>query len=280
MATRGMLFVVAAGLLLAAGCSTVQKGTAAGGAIGATTGAAYAHLATGSSATAGGLVGLGLGAATGAIAADYYYSDEDAGELENLSSSVNELSKELTARENALKQKDALLAKEKAQQKALLEAYEKLRSQKPKLAANVSENVKVTATPEGITYTILSEVLFDSGQATLTEAGKGTLHQAAQAISRNYPDADVQVRGHTDNVPIKYSPFDSNWDLSCARALAVLEHLIESEGFAPKRLMAAGCGQMRPVASNSSPEGRRQNRRAELVVRPAHIKVAEVRASD
>ncbi len=279
MATRKMLTVVAAGLLLAAGCSWVQKGTAAGGALGASTGAAYAHAATGTSGWTGGLVGLGLGAAAGAIAADYYF-DEDSGELEKLSSSMDELSKELAAQESTLKQKDALLAKEKAQQKALLEAYEKLRSEKPELAANIGDNVRVTATPDGITYTILSEVLFDSGQATLTDAGKATLHQAAQAIRQNYPDADTQVRGHTDDVPIKYSPYESNWELSCARALAVLHYLIESEGFDPERLMAAGCGEMRPVASNNTPEGRRQNRRAELVVRPAHIKVAEVRASD
>jgi chemotaxis protein MotB len=268
-------------MVLMAGCTAVQKGSAAGGAVGGATGAAVGHYLTGAGGVTGGVVGLGLGATAGAIAADHYYDEDESAEMEELTATVDQLSAELAEKDRTLQEERAALEKEKAQQKALLEAYEKARKGGSKtLQASAPANVQVTEGDNTITYTILSEVLFDSGQAELTAAGKSALHEAARAIRRDYPDAHIEVRGHTDNVPIRYSSHKSNWHLSCARAVAVVQHLIEAESFDPSRLAATGCGEARPIASNNTADGRRRNRRAELVVRPAAVKVAEVRASN
>jgi chemotaxis protein MotB len=127
---------------------------------------------------------------------------------------------------------------------------------------------------------MLAEVLFDSGEADLTSDGKSIMRKAAAHIRQEFPDAQIEVRGHTDNVPIRYSPYKSNWDLSCARAVSVVRHLIESEGFTADKLMATGCGDTRPVASNNSAAGRRKNRRAEIIVRPQGVEVAKVDGAD
>jgi len=80
------------------------------------------------------------------------------------------------------------------------------------------------------------------------------------------------VEGHTDNEPIKYSGWRSNWELSSGRALAVVHYLIDKRNLEPDRIRAVGFGEFQPVASNDAPEGRRQNRRVEIVILPAAIK--------
>ncbi len=78
---------------------------------------------------------------------------------------------------------------------------------------------------------------------------------------------NLQVAGHTDNVPIQNSAFASNWELSCARALAVVHSLI-AQGVPPDLLSAAGYGQFDPAGSNDTPIGRQGNRRTEIVLQP------------
>lgn len=77
---------------------------------------------------------------------------------------------------------------------------------------------------------------------------------------------DMRVEGHSDNVPIHNATFGSNWDLSTARAMAVATMLIDESGVDPKRMSIAGYAQYHPVASNDTPEGRRANRRVDIVV--------------
>lgn len=268
---------LALAVVIAAGCTPVQKGSAVGGLVGGGTGAAVGHYASSMGGVPGGLIGLGLGATAGAVAGEHLYGTEENEDLAEMTGELERLENEVGAREKELSAKQQALEREKAQQRALLEQYDKLRNSRAKLQADAPAKVQVSAEKDKVTYTILSEVLFDSGRAELTGAGKSALHQAVSAIRGRHPDARIEVRGHTDNVPIKYSSYKSNWDLSCARAVAVVHHLIESEGFNPERLTAVGCGETRPVASNSSAAGRRKNRRAELVVRPGDVKVAEVR---
>jgi len=268
----GRMVALSLGVVIIAlvGCTPVQKGTVAGGAAGGAAGATIGHYATSAGGVPGAIIGFGLGSVAGAIASDYYYGndiDEDA--LARAAAEADRLSKELSAKEAALQERDALLAKEKAQQQAVLEAYEKLR------ASAGDADVQISGDTGTVTYTLLSEVLFDSGRAELSSQGKKALKQAAASIRSNYPDAEIEVRGHTDNVPIRYSSFRSNWDLSCARAVAVVRYLVESEGFEAQKLLATGCGDTRPVASNATAEGRRKNRRAEIVVRPRKVQIAE-----
>ncbi|HEY0466801.1 MAG TPA: OmpA family protein, partial [Polyangiaceae bacterium] len=111
-----------------------------------------------------------------------------------------------------------------------------------------------------------NEVLFDSGRTELKPAGKDALVSVAQVL-KTIEKRHLQVAGHTDNVPIQNAAFASNWELSCARALAVVRFLI-AQGVAPDLLSAAGYGQFDPAAGNDTPAGRQSNRRTEIVLQP------------
>jgi chemotaxis protein MotB len=106
-------------------------------------------------------------------------------------------------------------------------------------------------------------VFFESGDDRIKPAAALTLQTLAPHLAKS--DVDVRVEGHTDNRPISNSRFRSNWELSTARATVVLAKLA-AEGVAAPRLSAAGYGEFRPLASNAADDGRKQNRRVDLVV--------------
>jgi chemotaxis protein MotB len=132
---------------------------------------------------------------------------------------------------------------------------------------------------KGLVITFVSEVLFDSGKAILKKDSLPSLDKVAKILNENVPDNNIGVEGYTDNQPIKYSNWKSNWELSAHRALSVLEYL-ESRGIDPKRLSASGYGEFRPVASNDTTEGRATNRRVEIVIYPKTMKKIENKFSD
>lgn len=278
MAGKMLIAALVVGLVAASGCSSVQKGTAVGGATGSGVGAMVGHTASGMGSGPGALAGFGVGAIAGAIAADYYYGEDDTEDLTAASATIERLNRQLQGRDARMAELSTSLEREKAQQKALLQAYDKARQGRGTLQANVPAPAE--SDKGAVTITLLSGVLFASGSADLTQEGKAALKQAAGTVRSKYPNAAIEVRGHTDNVPIKYSSFKSNWDLSCARALAVARHLIEAEGFDPARVTTRGYGETRPVASNNTDAGRKKNRRAEIIVRPGGLQVADVTASD
>jgi chemotaxis protein MotB len=116
------------------------------------------------------------------------------------------------------------------------------------------------------------DVLFASGSATLGAEGVQTLTEVGRVLAE-LEDRTFQVEGHTDNVPIS-GTFRSNWELSSARALSVVRVLIDA-GVPPERLSGAGYGEYQPVASNEDSEGRRLNRRIEIVMLPNLDVIAE-----
>ena len=109
-------------------------------------------------------------------------------------------------------------------------------------------------------------ILFDPGKTDIKPAGKDAIAQVTQILS-GIEGRKFQVTGHTDNIPIKSHKFKSNWELSTARALQVVNLMI-ADGMAPNRLSAAGYADTLPVGDNSTEEGRRMNRRIEIVVQP------------
>jgi chemotaxis protein MotB len=121
----------------------------------------------------------------------------------------------------------------------------------------------------GDRFVFESEVLFPSGQATMTPEGLQTMDRLAQAIvelSQTIPpeiDWALQVDGHTDIRPINSPQFPSNWELSTARAASVVKYLI-SRGVPAKRLVAAGYGEFAPISTGTDDASLRQNRRIEL----------------
>jgi len=78
----------------------------------------------------------------------------------------------------------------------------------------------------------------------------------------------VRIEGHTDNVPIHDAQFDSNWELSSARATRIARLILDMKAIPPDRISAAGYAEYHPVATNDTPEGRAENRRVDLVVMP------------
>lgn len=108
-------------------------------------------------------------------------------------------------------------------------------------------------------------LLFPSGSARLNQKASSVLRQIGQLIKQQ-PDRHFQIEGHTDNVPISTGRFPSNWELSSARALSVV-HMLIREGVLPQQVSAAGYGEFHPLGDNSTTDGRRMNRRIEIIMR-------------
>jgi len=109
------------------------------------------------------------------------------------------------------------------------------------------------------------DVLFPSGVAVLSRDGELSLMEVA-VILRQFPDRRFMVAGHTDNQPVKEA-YKDNWELSVARALVVTRFLVEAKMKA-QNIVAAGYGEYDPIASNATPDGRRENRRIEIILLP------------
>lgn len=137
------------------------------------------------------------------------------------------------------------------------------------------KEVKVEMMERGLVITFVAEVLFDSGKADLRSDSIEKLGKVSEVLNTTVRDLNVGIEGHTDNVPIKYSGWKSNWELSTARALSVLHLLVEKQEVAAERLSATGYGEYHPVADNDTKEGRQKNRRVEIVILPKTSKVAQ-----
>lgn len=123
---------------------------------------------------------------------------------------------------------------------------------------------EVSYNERGILISIFpDQILFDSGSARLKPGFKAILAQLAPSLAR-LPNT-IEVAGHTDNLPISTGVYPSNWELSAARAGAVIRYLGLS-GIPAARLAAAGYAETRPVATNTTRQGRARNRRVELLV--------------
>jgi chemotaxis protein MotB len=124
--------------------------------------------------------------------------------------------------------------------------------------------VTMSVTPEGFVISLKELGFFNSGQAVLRPGAAEKIEQIAKVLSQH--GFYLRVEGHSDNQPIHTAQFNSNWQLSTARATAVLMLLVNDSGLDPRKISLAGYGQYRPIADNASPEGRRMNRRVDLVV--------------
>lgn len=115
-----------------------------------------------------------------------------------------------------------------------------------------------------VTVRLSDRLLFPSGRVELNAEGLALLQELAPILAAS--PARIDVQGHTDSIPIASWLFPSNWELSGARAAAVVRALVEG-GIAPRRLEAIGLADTVPLADNDTPEGRQANRRVELVLR-------------
>jgi chemotaxis protein MotB len=124
--------------------------------------------------------------------------------------------------------------------------------------------VVMRVTPEGFVISLNELGFFNSGHADLLPGAAPKIERIAKVLSLN--GLDLRVEGHSDDQPIHTAQFQSNWELSTARAMAVMQLLVGDAGFDPREISVAGYGQYRPVADNATPDGRRLNRRVDLVV--------------
>ncbi|MCG2726347.1 MAG: flagellar motor protein MotB [Elusimicrobia bacterium] len=120
---------------------------------------------------------------------------------------------------------------------------------------------------------------FESGKSELTEEMKKTLDKMSDVLKKISEKNEIVVEGHTDDIPIKTKEFDSNWDLSTARATEVVKYFINKD-FPPAKMAAIGYGQHRPLVPNISPENRRKNRRVVFFIKTSSGKFQNAKSSE
>jgi chemotaxis protein MotB len=218
-------------------------------------------------------------ALTGALDAEKRISGRALAQVEVLNQQIAALRRQLAALQDAL---DASESKDKEAQVQITELGQRLNVA---LAQRVQELSRYRSDFFGRLRTILgdrpdirvvgdrfvfqSEVFFDSGQAVVKPEGRLELDQLASALlelDKKIPGEIawvLRVDGHTDIRPINSPQFKSNWDLSAARAISVVQYLI-SKGVSPQRLVAAGFGEFQPIDPDRTEEAFSRNRRIEL----------------
>jgi len=204
-------------------------------------------------------------------------------ELEKLRAQISEVLSKSDQQQATLSELTNQLAESKSEinqlQREKEEAARKQRSlEKEMRDALESKDVTISQLQGKLTVNILDRILFDSGEAVLKPEGEKLLHKIG-GILNQYPQRQIHVIGHTDNVPIRSGPkarFATNWELSTARAVAAVRYLCEKAGADARRLGAVGYGEFHPIADNSTAEGRARNRRIALVVLPEELAGADL----
>ncbi len=127
-----------------------------------------------------------------------------------------------------------------------------------------NDEIEMRVTPEGFVVSLRELGFFNSGQAVLLPGAGAKIEKIGKVLSKR--GLELRIEGHSDDQPIHTPQFQSNWELSTARAMAVLLLLVNDSGFDPHRISVVGYGEYRPLADNATPEGRRINRRVDMVV--------------
>jgi chemotaxis protein MotB len=160
-------------------------------------------------------------------------------------------------------------ARQEAEQEAAQEALGELEQLENAILVEaerqgLGDKVAFRFNGRGLVISLLnSAVLFDSGQATLQPEGLEVLQTIIPAL-QDIPN-NIEIEGHTDNVPVSNARYRDNWDLSSSRATSVLRYML-LQGIEQPRLRAAGLGDSYPIADNATAAGRAQNRRVEIVI--------------
>lgn len=127
----------------------------------------------------------------------------------------------------------------------------------------LAQKTKMHQTKYGLVVSLSEAGFFAPGDATVSAEADAVIGIIAESLRSS--STSVRIEGHTDSTPISTARFPSNWELSTARAASVLARLIEF-GISPDRLSAAGYAGFQPVRDNSTPDGRAQNRRVDIVI--------------
>jgi chemotaxis protein MotB len=131
---------------------------------------------------------------------------------------------------------------------------------------NGLDQVSIQRSDRGIIMTLADKMLFESGEAALSESSHVLLDKIGMVVKST--NARVDIQGHTDDMPIRTDAYPSNWELSTARSVNVLRYLLTEAGVSSHRLSAVGLSKYHPLVPNISAENRARNRRVEIIFRP------------
>ncbi len=130
---------------------------------------------------------------------------------------------------------------------------------------SIEDKIVIDYNSQYVQLDLNGAILFDSGKAEILDEAKGLMQKVASILVK-YKDCIIEIEGHTDNVPMKNNKYESNRDLSTARANKVYEYLIVQENFIDSNIKLAGYGESRPVESNDTADGRAKNRRVVIKI--------------
>lgn len=131
----------------------------------------------------------------------------------------------------------------------------------------LGKSLQTQLTENGLLITILDNALFESGSSSI-KAGSVQIGKDLSKLLVTNPPRNIIIAGHTDNVPIQNSQYQSNWELSSIRAINFMQILMTNPELSPKTLSASGYGEFRPRATNHTAEGKAKNRRVEVLILP------------
>jgi chemotaxis protein MotB len=174
---------------------------------------------------------------------------------------IKQLESQLDSRETRINEQDSTI-------KNLQSTKRQIETDLKKQIKN--HQIKLEEMEGNLKVTFIDKILFDSGSVRINKNGQELLLTLAESLRENH-NQNIIIQGHTDNVEIgpelrKFYP--TNWELSATRSTTVLRYLIESAGIAPERCAASAYSYYKPVASNQSEAGRKQNRRIEIILVP------------
>lgn len=145
-----------------------------------------------------------------------------------------------------------------------LETLERIEGKLQALLKSEGMSATINIDTRGLVISLNNAILFESGSAELRSEHKDTLNKISEIM--NAVDNYIRVEGHTDNVPINTNIYPSNWELSTARAASVVRLFIDECDVSPEKIVAVGYGEYKPIANNSTEEGREKNRRIDIIV--------------
>lgn len=181
-------------------------------------------------------------------------------QTEEQQSKLSQSQQELQRQQQRLQQLETLLNQQK-------EASEQLKNKMSEALKGFSSNELTVHQKNGKVYVSLSEnLLFPSGSAVVNPKGVDALSRLAAVLNLN-EDVAVNIEGHTDSIPIR-GRYQDNWDLSTARANSIVRILVNNYKVDPQRVTASGHSYYDPVDTNSTAEGRANNRRTEIILSP------------
>ncbi|MFO8062412.1 MAG: flagellar motor protein MotB [bacterium] len=205
----------------------------------------------------------------GGLVAYYYYQEEYKPAIEKYSELIDE-NKTLASYLSDLRSEMEAPASDSVIGDTIIDKFQDTQTERV-----IQKNIS------GVRLTLPVGNLFDPGSFQLNKGGRGLIRKTAEILAR-IDNTEIIVEGHTDNEEIGPSlkkTIPTNWELSALRSINVVKFLQDSAGMSPDRLSAVAYGQTRPIADNSTQEGRRKNRRIEIFVKYAEPQIADIPGS-